>query len=132
MGKHFGDTLGYQLDVRSGRADLYRPDAVNGHKTVLWIYSDGNWALLQNDASTPLRTTVGDLSNFDVQAVLGTVRDAPQTLGIRNATDEWLDIQSAEDGSLALRVHVSQGAQGGGYIAVGTDGSVIRIYAPEH
>jgi hypothetical protein len=132
MGKHFGDTLGYQLDIRSARADLYRPDAVNGHKTVLWIYTDGNWANLQNDAATPLHTAVGDLSKFDAQAVLGAVRDAPQTLGIVNVTDEWLDVESTEDGSLALRVHVSQGGQGGGYLAVGTDGSIIRIYAPDH
>jgi hypothetical protein len=33
---------------------------------------------------------------------------------------------------LALRVHVSAGGAGGGYAAVGADGSVIRIYAPEH
>ena len=131
MGRQFGDTLGYQVDIRSQRADLYRPDAVNGHKTVLWIFSDNNWANLQSDAPTPLHTAVGDLSNFDVQAVLDGVRNAPQTLGIINPTDEWLDIQSAEDGSLALRVHVSQGGQGGGYILLGTDGSVIRIYAPE-
>lgn len=132
MGKHFGDTLGYQLDIRGGRADLLRPDAVNGHKTVLWIYGDGNWAKLQDDVIRPPDMTVGDLSKFDVQAVLGVVRDASQTLGIRNVTDEWLNIQSAADGSLALRVHVSQGGQGGGYVAVGTDGSVIRISAPEH
>lgn len=132
MGRQFGDTLGYQLDIRSERADLYRPDAVNGHKTVLWIYSAGNWANLQKDAPTPLRTAVGDLSKFDVQAVLGAVRNAPQTLGIVNVTDEWLDVQSAEDGSLALRVHVSQGTVNGGYIAIGADGSVIRIYAPDH
>lgn len=132
MGQHFGDTLGYQLDIRSGRADLLRPDAVNGHKTALWIYSAGNWTNLQDDVIRPPNMSVGDLSTFDVQAVLDAVRDAPQTLGIRNVTDEWLDIQSAEDGSLALRVHVSQGGQGGGYVAVGTDGSVIRIQAPEH
>ena len=132
MGKHFGDTLGYQLDVRSGRADLLRPDAVNGHKTGLWIYSDSNWANLQDDVTRPPDMAVGDLSKFDVQAVLGAFRDAPQTLGIANVTDEWLHIESAEDGSLALRVHVSQGGAGGGYVALGTDGSVIRIYAPEH
>ena len=131
MGKHFGDTLGYQLDIRSARADLYRPDAVNGHKTVLWIFSDGNWANLQSDAPTPLHTSVGDLSKFDVQAVLAAVRDAPQTLGIVNVTDEWLDIESAEDGSVALMVHVSQGAEGGGYVALSSNGAVTRIYAPE-
>jgi hypothetical protein len=75
---------------------------------------------------------VGDLNTFNVQAVLGAVRDAPQTLGITNVTDEWLHIESAEDGSLALRVHVSQGGAGGGHLALGADGSIIRIYAPEH
>ncbi len=132
MGKHFGDTLGYQLDIRSERAVLYRPDAVNSHKTVLWTYGGGNWAQLQDDATTPVDTAVGDLSKFDAQAVLGVVRDAPQTLGITNPTDTWLHIESAQDGSLALRVHVSEGAAGGGYVAVGTDGAVIRIYAPAH
>lgn len=132
MNKQFGDTLGYQLDVRSGRADLLRPDAVNGHKTNLWIYSDDNWAKLQDDITRPPNMAVGDLSKVDVQAVLGAVRDAPQTLGIVNVTDEWLNIESAEDGSLALQVHVSQGGAGGGYVALGADGSIIRIYAPEH
>lgn len=105
---------------------------MNGHKTGLWIYSDTNWANLQDDVTRPPAMAVGDLSKFDVQAVLGAVRDAPQTLGIANVTDEWLHIESAEDGSLALRVHVSQGGAGGGYVALETDGSVIRIYAPEH
>lgn len=132
MGKHFGDTLGYQLDIRSARADLLRPDAVNGHETVLWIYSDGNWTKLQDDVTRPLNMSVGELSNFDPQAVLGTVRDAPSALAITNVTDEWLHIESAQDGGLALRVHVSASGAGGGYVAVGADGSVIRIYAPEH
>jgi hypothetical protein len=132
MGRHFGDTLGYQLDIRSARADLVRPDAETGHQSALWIYSDGNWAKLQDDVTRAPNMSVGDLNKFDVQAVLEAVCDAPQTLGITNAADEWLHIESAEDGSLALRVHVSAGGTGGGHVDLGADGSVIRIYAPQH
>ncbi len=83
MQKQFGDTMGYELNIRSGYAVLFRPDSVNAHKTVDWDYRNGRW-IKTGDIPIPSGTTVGDLSKFDVQEVLGVLRGAPQTLQINN------------------------------------------------
>jgi Domain of unknown function (DUF1707) len=127
--KQFGDTLGYELTVWPERAVLVRPDAVNAHKTVSWYYVNGGWMNL-GPAAMPVSTSVGDLSKFDVQEVLGVLRGAPQTLNIKNPTRTYLTIESAKDGSLALTIHLSDDTTGG-HIVLAADGSVQQI-APAH
>lgn len=104
---------------------LTRPDAANAHKTVDWYYRKNGW---MNHGTTfiPMDTTVGDLSKFDAQAVLGVLGGAPQSLQITNPTSNYLIIDSGTDGSLDLQIHLSDGTDSG-YIELAGDGTVKRI-----
>ena len=75
----------------------------------------------------PPNTTVGDLGQFDVQAVLGVLREAPQTLHINNPTERYIIIEFGKDGSLTLQIHVSDGTDSG-YIMLAADGTVQKTY----
>ncbi|MBV9515918.1 MAG: DUF1707 domain-containing protein [Mycobacteriaceae bacterium] len=135
MRKQFGDTMGYELTVWSQRAALFRPDSANPHKTVNWAYTvdpqipaaqRGMW-MNTGDWPMPPDTALGDLSKFNVQEVLGVVRAAPQTLNVSNPTETYLIIDSANDGSLALAIHVSDGTNSG-YLDLAADGTVGQIH----
>ncbi|OBA58365.1 hypothetical protein A5647_21055 [Mycobacterium sp. 1100029.7] len=129
MRTQFGDTLGYQLNVYQDQAVVMRPDTANAHKTVAWLYRDGNWTDLGPKPSASSGAAVGDLSKFDAQAVLGVVQQAPQTLHIYDANRMFLTVESRKDGSLSLHVHASDGALSG-TITIGADGSVMQISPP--
>jgi hypothetical protein len=127
MQKQFGDTMGYELDVYPEYAVLRRPDAVNAHKTVMWYYGKDGWAN-EGNHSQPSDTTLGDLAKFDVQAILGLLRDAPQTLHVGNAAESYILIESGKSDNLSLAIHVSDpDTQDSGYILAAADGTVERI-----
>ena len=128
MQKQFGDTMGYELVVYPEYAVLTRPDSANAHKTVDWYYGKNGW-MNQGTTFIPMDTTVGDLSKFDVQAVLGVLGGAPQTLHINNPTSNYLIVDSAKDGSLDLQIHLSDGTDSG-YVELAGDGTVKRISPP--
>jgi hypothetical protein len=130
MRTQFGDTLGYQLNIYSDKAVLQRPDTANAHKIVEWIYRNGAWS--NRGASTAVfsDSAVGDLSKFDVQAVLGVLHGAPETLRLYDAPDTFLAIESVKDGSLYLNIHVSDSTRRSGSIVVAADGSVREISPP--
>lgn len=129
MRTQFGDTLGYQLNVYEDQAVVMRPDTANAHKIVTWVYRDGGWMNLGPTPSVLPGSAIGDLAKFDVQAVLGVVQQAPQTLHIYDANRTNLTIESRKDGSLSLRIHLSDGSLSGS-IAVAADGSVTQISPP--
>ena len=131
MRTQFGDTLGYQLNIYQDKAVLQRPDTANAHKIVEWIYRGGSWTNKGPSTGVFSDSAVGDLSKFDVQAVLGVIQSAPQTLHIYDANDTFLSIESTKDGSLYLDIHVSDDSNSGS-IHVGADGSVEDISPPAH
>jgi hypothetical protein len=124
---HFGDTMGYELTVWPDRAVLARPDSVNAHKTVSWLYSKDGW-MNTGPSTIPTDTTVGDLSKFNVQEVMGVLHGAPQTLHVNNATNTYLIIESAKDGSLTLQIHLTDNGSSSGYIELAADGTVEQIH----
>jgi hypothetical protein len=65
-----------------------------------------------------------------VQAVLGVLHGAPETLRLYDAPDTFLAIESVKDGSLYLNIHVSDGTSRSGSIVVAADGSVREISPP--
>lgn len=129
MRTQFGDTLGYQLNIYQDQAVVERPDTANAQKIVIWLYRSGNWANVGPKMAVSPGLAVGDLSKFDVQAVLGVVQQAPQTLHIYDANQLYLTIESRKDGSLNMRIHVSDGALGG-FITVAPDGAVTEVSPP--
>ena len=62
-----------------------------------------------------------------MQEVIGVLRGAPDSLHIKNATNTYLIIESEKDGSLALRLHLSDGVKSG-YIELAADGTVEQIH----
>jgi hypothetical protein len=118
----FGDTMGYELLVYPDNATLSRPDTANSRKRVGWLYGKDGW-IEWSDISEP-DTTVGDLSKFDLQAVLGVVHGAAQTLHVTNPTSTYLFVYSKNDG-LSLELHVTNDTDGG-YMMLTADGTITR------
>jgi hypothetical protein len=129
MRSTFGDTLGYELSIYPGYAVLDRPDTANAHEVVEWLYGGSEWTKMGPGIAIP-SAVVGDLGAFDVQAVVGVVHDAPQTLKLYDASQTYLIVESEKDGSLRLSVHASDTGRGGS-IVVGADGSIKDIVPPE-
>ncbi|MGD1349331.1 DUF1707 domain-containing protein [Mycobacterium seoulense] len=131
MRAQFGDTLGYQLNIYQEQAVVERPDTANPHKVVSWLFRDGNWTSVGPEMAVASRLVVGDLSTFDVQAVVSVVQQAPQTLHIYDATQLFLTIESRKDGGLRLQINASDGALSG-TIVLAADGTVTDIAPPVH
>ncbi|MDT5223916.1 MAG: hypothetical protein QOG19_1323 [Mycobacterium sp.] len=130
MRTQFGDTLGYQLNIYQDKAMVLRPDTANPRVVVEWIYRAGSWMNRGPSTAAFSGSGVGDLSKFDVQAVLGVSHAAPQTLELYDAPDTFLAIESRKDGSLYLDIHVSDNTRRSGSIVVTADGAITEIDRP--
>ena len=133
MRTKFGDTTGYRLVIYPEYAVLERPDPGDDRRTLSYSYR-GGW----DDPSTG-PTSAGavavDLGGFDSKAVIGVLRGAPETLGIKPAEvkSTYLIVDPASDpttpGAVSVAVYVSSDF-GSGYIELASDGSVKRINYP--
>ena len=133
MRTKFGDTTGYRLVIYPEYAVLERPDPGDDRRTLSYSYR-GGW----DDPSTG-PTSAGavavDLGGFDSKAVIGGLRGAPETLGIKPAEvkSTYLIVDPASDpttpGAVSVAVYVSSDF-GSGYIELASDGSVKRINYP--
>jgi hypothetical protein len=133
MKKRFGDTNGYRLTVYPEYASLSRPDPNEDRRELNYTYR-GGWG----DPSTTSKSgdaTVVDLSKFDAKAVVGVLRGAPETLGMKPADvkSTYLSIDPSRDpttpGALSIDVYVSSD-YGSGYIELAGDGTVKQINYP--
>ena len=131
--KKFGDTLGYRMVIYPDYAVMDRPDPGNERRVLSYTYR-GGW----DDPSTGPKSSdavVTDLGKFDVPAIVGVLRGAPETLNIKPAdvTSTYLTLDPARDpttpDALQISVYVSSDF-GSGYIALNPDGSVKRINYP--
>jgi hypothetical protein len=134
MKKKFGDTTGYRLVVYPDYASLDRPDPKDDRRTFSYSYR-GGWG----DPSTTTKGTGAvaiDLSKFDAKAVVGVLRGAPETLGMKPADvkSTYLIFEPTSDTTappeaMDISVYVSSDF-GGGYIELNADGSTKRINYP--
>ncbi len=133
MRQKFGDTNGYRLVVYPDYASLDRPDPRDERRTLSYSYR-GGW----DDPSTGTKSADAvsvDLAALDLKAVVGILRGAPETLGIKPAevTNTYLIIDPSSDpttpGALSISIYVSS-EFGSGYIEVNSDGSTKRISYP--
>lgn len=133
MRQKFGDTLGYEVVIYPEYAVLKRTDPRDERRELSYTYRGGF-----DDPSTAPKeadATVVDLGAFDAKAIVGALRGAPETLGIKaeDVTSTYLIIEPAKDptapGSLGISIYVSSDF-GGGYLLLGPDGSVKRINYP--
>lgn len=133
MKQRFGDTIGYRLTVYPDYASLSRPDPAEDRRELNYTYR-GGW----DDPSSSSKgsdAALVDLSRFDAKAVVGVLRGAPETLGIKPAdvTSTYLSIDPSRDpttpGELSVSVYVSSD-YGSGHIQMAPDGRVKRISYP--
>ncbi len=131
--KKFGDTNGYRMVIYPEYAILDRPDSGDERRTLSYTYR-GGW----DDPSTGPKSNDAvavDLGKFDVRAVVGLLRGAPETLNIKpgDVSSTYLIIEPGKDpttpGAVAITIYVSSDF-GSGYIETNPDGSVKRISYP--
>ncbi|MFV9632845.1 DUF1707 SHOCT-like domain-containing protein [Mycobacterium neumannii] len=133
MKQRFGDTNGYRLVVYPDYASLTRPDPTEERRELIYTYR-GGW----DDPSSSSKTSDAvevDLGKFDAKAVVGVLRGAPETLGMKpeDVTSTYLSIAPATDpttpGALSIDVYVSSD-YGSGYIELAGDGTVKQVNYP--
>jgi hypothetical protein len=133
MKQRFGDTSGFRLVVYPDYASLTRPDPNEERRELNYTYR-GGW----DDPSSTSKSsdaTLVDLSTFDAKAVVGVLRGAPETLGIKpeDVTSTYLSIDPSRDpttpGALSIDVYVSSD-YGSGYIELAGDGTVKQVNYP--
>lgn len=131
--KKFGDTVGYRMVIYPDYAVLDRPDPSDERRTLSYTYR-GGW----DDPSTGSKgsdAVAVDLGKFDMRAVVGVLRGAPETLNIKPAEvrSTYLIIEPGKDptapGAVTITIYVSS-EFGSGYIEINPDGSVKRISYP--
>lgn len=133
MKQRFGDTNGYRLTVYPDYASLTRPDPTEERRELNYSYR-GGWGDPSSSSKSTDATEV-DLSEFDAKAVVGVLRGAPETLGIKpeDVSSTYLSIDPGRDpttpGALSIAVYVSSD-YGSGYIELAGDGTVKRINYP--
>jgi hypothetical protein len=133
MKQRFSDTMGHRLVIYPDYASLTRPDPTEDRRELNYTYR-GGWDDPTSSSKSSDAVEV-DLSKFDVKAVVGVLRGAPETLGIKPADVEntYLTLDPSRDpttpGALSLSVYVSSD-YGGGYIELTPDGTVKQINYP--
>lgn len=133
MRDRFGDTTGYRLTVYPEYAVLSRPDPNEDRRELNYTYR-GGWDD-PSSSSKGSNARVVDLGRFDVKTVVGVLRGAPETLGIKpeDVTSTYLTVDPTGDPStpdeVSISVYVSSDF-GGGHIELAPDGRVKRISYP--
>lgn len=131
--KRCGDTMGYRLVVYPDYASIDRKDPTDDRRVLDYTYR-GGWG----DPSSSARnsgsdSTVVDLGKFDVKTVVGILRGAPETVGIKqqDVKSIYLIVDPAKDpttpGALSLTIYVSSD-YGSGYIELAGDGTVKQVH----
>lgn len=130
--KRFGDTMGYRLVVYPNYASIDRKDPTDDRRVLDYTYR-GGWG----DPSSSARNSstdgpLVDLSKFDAKTVVGILRGAPETVGIKqkDVKSIYLIVDPAKDpttpGALSLSVYVSSD-YGSGYIEMAGDGTIKQV-----
>ncbi|GAB3220874.1 DUF1707 domain-containing protein [Mycolicibacterium hippocampi] len=136
MAQKWGDTMGYSLTVYPDYASLERPDPDDERRVLRYVYR-GGWG----DPSSSARDdgdVLVDLSAFDVPTIVGIIRGAPETLGIKadDVDNVYLSIdpssdQTAAPGTVDLAVYVSS-EFGSGYLEMNPDGTLKYVNYPSN
>jgi hypothetical protein len=133
MKQKFGDTTGYRLVVYPDYASLDRPDPSEERRQLNYSYRGGWDDPTSSSKSSDAR--VVDLAAFDMKAIVGLMRGAPETLGIKPSyvTSTNLIIYPSGDplspDTVEISVHISTDF-GSGSLELNPDGSTKRVYYP--
>lgn len=133
MRKKFGDTMGYEMDIRADWASMYRTDPNDQRRKTQYDYR-GGWGDPDSSAD-PLSEgdRLVDLAKFDFDAIVGIMRGAPETLDVPRAdvTNSWLEINPSKDpvnpDAVDITIYVSSDFASG-HMTVAADGTPKEIY----
>jgi Domain of unknown function (DUF1707) len=132
MRKKFGNTMGFNLDIRADSAYLRIPDPRDGRRTLQYMYR-GGWEDDPSDSTTEEGARTIDLAKFDVTKIVAILRGAPETVNIQpnEAKDVRLDISPSEDpltpDEVKLMIYVD-GEFANGHFTITPDGTLKDIY----
>jgi Domain of unknown function (DUF1707) len=136
MRKKFGDTMGYGLTIYPDYASLERPDPGDDRRKVSYYYRGGFEGSSGSPSGTSSDDRLVDLGKFDVAAIVGKLRGAPQILGIeqKDVKSTYVSIDPSKDATtpnaVDISIYVSTTYDKGGYLRVDPQGNVIGQYPP--
>jgi hypothetical protein len=132
MRQKFGDTKGYSISIFEDYASLERPDP-NEPRRALSYYYRGGWDD-PNETSVSSDEKVVDLGAFDIPKIVGLIRGAPESVGIKptEVKNTHVSIEPNSDitappGSIQISVYVTPKFGNSGYLSLNGDGTVKRI-----
>lgn len=134
MRQKFGETTGFEMNIRPDRATLYRPDTADPRRKLMYDYR-GGWGDPYSTTTVDSDDRVVDLSKFDVEQTVAVLRGAPETLKIarRDISDTWIDVEPSRDpatpDAVNIRIYISS-EFGSGFIDLAPDGAVKQINEP--
>lgn len=134
MRQKFGDTLGFEMSIRPGRATLYRPDTEDPRRKLMYDYR-GGWGDPYSTTTVDSDDRVVDLAKFDFEQTIAVLRGAPESLRIqrRDISDSWIDIEPSKDpatpDAVNVRIYISS-EFGSGFIDLAPDGAIKHINEP--
>jgi hypothetical protein len=130
MKQRFGDTMGYHLLIYPDYGSLDRADPSDNRRKISYDYR-GGW----DDADKPEALSdddrLVDLSKIDVKTLVGVLRGAPDTLGIKRSDvkNTYMIFEPSKDptaGDITVSMYVSSDF-GSGSIQTNGAGDVKRI-----
>ncbi len=134
MRKKFGDSKGFEMNIRPDRATLYRPDSEDPRRKLMYDYR-GGWGDPYSTTTVDGDDRFVDLATFDFEQTIAVLRGAPESLKIqrKDITDTWLDIAPSKDpatpDAVNIRIYISS-EFGSGFIDLAPDGSVKQVHEP--
>jgi hypothetical protein len=133
MKQRFGDTMGYELLIYPDYGSLTRADPNDNRRKISYDYR-GGWGDGDDPSAIRDDDRLVDLSKIDAKAIVGVLRGAPDTLGIKRSDvkNTYLIFRPSADpsaGDLTITMYVSSDF-GSGYIETAGDGSVKQISRP--
>ena len=135
MRQKFGDTQGFDITIFEDYASLERQDPNEPRRVLRYSYR-GGWAD-PSETNVTSDARVVDLGAFDVPAIVGVIRGAPETLGINPNEVKDMHVSVGPDadidappGALEIEVYVSPNFGEGGFLQVDGAGTVKAIHPP--
>ncbi|MGY1988957.1 DUF1707 SHOCT-like domain-containing protein [Mycolicibacterium fortuitum] len=137
MRQKFGNTMGFELDIRADMAMLDRPDAQDNRRKQTYYYRGGWGDPSSSPSAVDNDDRLVDLAKFDYEKTLGVLRGAPDTVGVKRSDvkDVWMRIGPAEDPSTpdAVNIEIFVSSDfGSGRVELYPDGTTKQIWRADN